>query len=72
MQLVEQGKLSLDEPIAAVLPELGERTGAGRVRGGWLATGRGCARAGRLPAAIADAQFRLRLRRYGIPISRAT
>ena len=32
MQLVEQGRLSLDEPIATVLPELGQDAGARRLR----------------------------------------
>ena len=32
MQLVEQGKLSLDEPISDVVPELSAAAGAGRLR----------------------------------------
>ena len=32
MQLVEQGKLSLDEPIGKLLPDLAAPAGAGRFR----------------------------------------
>ena len=61
MQLVEQGKLSLDAPIAAVLPQARERPGAGEVRRGRDAETAAGARRDHA-AASADPQFRLRLR----------